>query len=110
MFRVFLSSRTTGFGDRKASASQQQIDKGEQRKELCSVFGQAAIARFTMTEQVLDDMKRMLDFRPDAGLQILQLFRQAPQFIVGQSLAFGALHGHVPRHRFANVFKPPLPW
>jgi hypothetical protein len=86
MFRVFLSSgRTTGFGDRKTPAGKQQIGKGEQRKELCSVFGQAAIPRFSMTKQVLDDMKRMFDFRPDASLQMLQLFRQAPQFIVGTS-------------------------
>lgn len=59
-----------------------------------------------MTEQILDDMKRMLDFRPDAGLQMLELFRQAPQFIVGQRLAFGTFHGHVPRHRFADVLGP----
>jgi hypothetical protein len=106
MFRVFLSSgRTTGFGDRKAPASQQQIGKGEQRIELCGVLGQAAITRFSMTKQVLDDMERMLDFRPDASLQMLELFRQASQFIVGQRLAFGALHGHMPRHRFADIFK-----
>ena len=50
-----------------------------------------------MTKQVLDDMKRMLDFRPDAILQMLQLFRQAAQFAFWQRLAFGAFHGHVPR-------------
>ena len=59
-----------------------------------------------MTEQVLDDMKRMLDFRPHAGLQMFQFFRQAPQLIVGQRLAFGAPHGHVLRHRFADIFGP----
>ena len=107
MFRVFLySGRTTGFGDRKTPAGQQQIGKGEQRIELRGVLGQAAITRFSMTEQILDDMERMLDFRPDAGLQMLQLFRQASQFIVGQRLAFEALHGHVPCHRLADVFGP----
>ena len=59
-----------------------------------------------MTEQVLDDMKRMLDFRTNAGLQMLQLFSQATQFVLGQRLAFGTLHGHMSRHRFANVFGP----
>lgn len=57
-----------------------------------------------MTKQVLDDMERMIDFRPDAGLKMFQLFRQASQFIVGQRHAFGALRGHRPRHRFAHVF------
>jgi len=33
---------------------------------------------------------------------MLQIFRRASQFIVGQRLAFGALHGHMPRHRFAD--------
>ena len=59
-----------------------------------------------MAEQVLDDMKRMLNFRPHAGLQVLQLFSQATQFAFGQRLAFGALHGHMPRHRFADVLRP----
>ena len=76
MFRVFLSSgRTTGFGDRKAPAGQQHIGKGEQRRDLCGVLGQAAITRFPMKKQVLDDMERMLDFRPNASLRMLQLFR-----------------------------------
>ncbi len=57
-----------------------------------------------MTEQVFDDMERMLDFRPHAGLQMLQLFRHAAQFVVGQRLAFGAFHGDMPDHRFANIF------
>ena len=98
MLRVFLQSRrTTGFGDRKAPSSQYQIGKGEQGKKLCSVLGQAAIARLAMTEQVLDDMKRMLHFCPHAGLQMLQLFRQAPSLLL-QCRAFGALHGHLPCH------------
>lgn len=57
-----------------------------------------------MDEQVLDDMKRMLDFRAHAGLQMLQFIRQAPQFVLGQRLAFGALHGYMPDDRFADAF------
>ena len=37
---------------------------------------------------------------------MLELFRQAPQFIIGQRLAFGTFRGHVPRHRFADVLGP----
>lgn len=55
------------------------------------------MARLAMTEQILDDMKRMLE-----------LFRQTPQFIVGQRLAFGTFHGHVPGHGFACVLRPLL--
>jgi len=35
---------------------------------------------------------------------MLQLFRQAAQSVLGQSLAFRALHGHVLRLRLADVF------
>ena len=59
-----------------------------------------------MTEQVLDDMKRMLDFCPNTGLQMLQLLGHSSQFILGQRLAFGALHVHMPRHRFTAIFGP----
>jgi len=43
------------FSDPKSPASQYQIGESEQSKQLCGVLGQAAIARPTMTEQVLDD-------------------------------------------------------
>jgi len=57
-----------------------------------------------MTEQVLDDMERMLDFRAHAGLQMLQFFCYAVQFVFGRRLAFGALHSDMPSHRSANIF------
>ena len=107
MLRAFRQSgRTAGFRNRKAPAGQHQIAEGKQRKQLCRVLGQPPIASFAMTEQVLDDMKRMLDFRPHARLQVLQFFRQAPQFVLGQRFAFGALHGHMPRDWFSDIFRP----
>jgi hypothetical protein len=51
-------------------------------------------------------MERMVDFRPHAGLQVFQLFRQATPLSFWQRLAFGLLHGHILRDRFANVFWP----
>lgn len=57
-----------------------------------------------MTEQVLDDMKRVLDFRPPARFQMLHFLRQTPQLVLGQPLAFGVLLGHMSRHRFTDVF------
>jgi len=88
MLHVFLQSRRiTGFGDRKTSSSQHQIGKGEQGKKLCSVLGQAAIAGLTMTEQVRNDMKRVLNFRPDASLQMLQLSVKRPSLLLGSTLS-----------------------
>jgi len=56
-----------------------------------------------MTERVLDDMERMLDFCAHARLQMLQFFRHAGEVIVGQSPAFRTFHGHVFGDRFANI-------
>ena len=56
-----------------------------------------------MTEEVLHNVERMLTFRPNAGLQVLQLFRHAAEFIVGQRLAFGRHHCDVPGHVFCTI-------
>ena len=104
MLRAFRQSgRTAGFRNRKPPAGQHQIAEGKQREQLCRVLGQPPIAGFAMMEQVLDDMKRMLDFRPHARLEVFQFFRQAHQFVLGQRFAFVALHGHMPRDRFSDV-------
>ena len=39
-----------------------------------------------MTEQVFDDMKRMLDFYPYACLKMLHFFRQAASLFFGSAL------------------------
>jgi hypothetical protein len=57
-----------------------------------------------MTEQVLDDMERMLNFRPYACLEMRQFFEHASQLVFGQCLALGALHRHVPSDRLATMF------
>ena len=56
----------------KGSASQHQVREGEQGVQLRGVLRQAAIARFTMSEQVFQYMKRMLNFRAHAGLGLLE--------------------------------------
>lgn len=87
MFLAFRrSGRFSGFGDGKTPADQHQIGEREQREQLRGVLCQSTVACFFMTEQVFDDMERVLDFRPNTGLQMLQLFCQAPQFVVGQRL------------------------
>jgi len=50
-----------------------QIAKREQRLDLRGVFGQTAIANLDEADLALDHAKRMLDFRADAGLGLLDL-------------------------------------
>jgi hypothetical protein len=57
-----------------------------------------------MTEEVLHDVERMLNFRSNACLQVLQLFRHPTEFVVGQRLAFGALHRNVSGHVLFEIF------
>lgn len=70
-----------------------------------SVLRQAVVARLPMTEQVLDDMERMLDFRDHAGLQMLPFSIMRASVFACSSSGFGALHGNMPGHSFANIFK-----
>ena len=65
-FAFWRSGRTSGFGDSKTPAGQDQIGKTEQREQLGRVLCQATVTSLPMTEQVLDDMKRMLNFRAHA--------------------------------------------
>ena len=92
------SGRSSGFGDRKSSASEHQIREAKQREQLRGVLRQAAVAGLTMTEEVLHHMKRMLHFCPDAHLQVFQFFRHTARLVLQQRLAFAALHRHVPSH------------
>jgi len=52
---------------------------------------------------VLHHMDRMLNFRPHARLEMLQFFEHARQLVLGQRLALGALHSHVPRYGLVLV-------
>lgn len=54
------------------SASHEEIGQAEEREQLRGVFGRALVARFAVTEQVLDHMKRMLDLGADAGLGVFE--------------------------------------
>ena len=57
-----------------------------------------------MAEVVLHDVEWMLDFRPDARLQVLQLIRHPTEFVVGQRLALGALHRYMPGYVLPKIF------
>ena len=89
----------------KPLPAQYPTGQSKQRNKLSCILGQAAIAGLTMTEQVFEGMERVLYFCLDARPRMLQLSRLAPQFVLGRSLALGALHGDVPRHSFADVLQ-----
>ena len=87
------SRRSSGFSDGKAPASQYQIGEGDQREQLRGVLGQAAIARFAMAEQVLDDMKRLLNFQ--GGLLMVtrdEIAPIVPRYLSDVSVMVGECH------------------
>lgn len=54
----------------KAPVGSHEIGKDEQSREL-QCFCPSRDSRFTMMQQVLCDIKRMLEFCPNTGLQML---------------------------------------
>eukprot|EP00952_Eustigmatos_sp_NYUAD-ZCMA_P003416 14924-Eustigmatos_ZCMA.PRE.1 len=81
----------------KPSAHHPQIAQRKQRVQLRLVLGQAAIAQLHMSELTLDDPERMLHFRPDAGLHVLELVHErAHRRGLIQCAALARTHGHVP--------------
>jgi hypothetical protein len=71
-------------------AGQQQIGEVAQREQLHGVPGQAAIVRLTMTEQLIDDTERMLDFGTHARFRVLQLFRDTTRLFSGSAWCLSA--------------------
>jgi hypothetical protein len=103
--QVSLGSSRLG-GREQRLLDDHQIGEGEQGVELCSVLGQPAIAQLLMAEEVLDNVKGVLDPGPH--------LRQRPLFRLGQiaqrfwqGLDDAALDGDVPRHRALGVFGAP---
>jgi hypothetical protein len=50
----------------KSSACNNQIGQAKERVKPCGVVGKPAVANLFQTQQVLDDVKRMLDLSPNA--------------------------------------------
>ena len=87
-------------GRHQSPAGEHEIGQSEQRVELSGVLSQPTISGFAMSEQILDDMKRMLDSSPNARLDLLDLLGNIAQFPHGlERFAFAAFHRNVPGHR-----------
>ena len=80
------SGRTLGVKRKQGSLGDQQIRETEQGEKLRGVLSQAAIARLLQSENVFDDVKRMLDFGPDAGLGLLDPLIDPPISVCGSAL------------------------
>jgi len=76
--------------------------------QLRRVLGQSAIARLLVSEDVLDDVKRMLNLRSNTGLGLLELLAQPSCLRIGQRTALTGTQSNVPCHRVILIFFAPL--
>jgi hypothetical protein len=82
-----ISGRTLGVKFEQPTLSDYQIRQSEQGMQLRRVLGQSAIARLLVSEDVLDDVKRMLNLRSNTGLELLELLAQPSCLRIGQRTA-----------------------
>ena len=61
-----------GVSVQKPSSGHEKIGETEEREQLRGVFRQAFVARLAVTEQVLHDMKWMLNLGTNAGLGVFK--------------------------------------
>lgn len=65
------SRRSAPINRALASFRQHQIGQPKQAEELRLVLAQSLVANLLLAEETLDDMKRVLNLGPDAGLGFL---------------------------------------
>src|SRR5690606_12420301 len=90
------SRRTSSVKRHEPRFGDQQIRHGEERVQLRGVLEQTAIADLLEPEPVLDDVKRVLDLRANAGLQLFDLFGDTSLRVVRQRPAIARAQGDVP--------------
>ncbi len=66
-----------------------QVAQAEQRHQVRDVLGQPAIPGLAMHQEVLEDVKRMLDLRPGAGFGLFHGLERLTLVGVGERLAQG---------------------
>ena len=96
----------------KLSACNHEIGQTEERVKPCRVFGKPTVANLLQTQQVLDDVKRMFDFGPNARFVVLDLLQDSPQRRIGQCTAFPRAHRNMPVRPFlfrrSALFNTPI--
>ena len=76
-----------------------QVRQGGKAKQLRRVFSQPLVPRLATAEQVLDNMKRMLNPRADLRLGLLDLDQQILQRAFAHRLDLSAPDSHAPLYR-----------
>ncbi len=94
--RFPLSGRTLGVRRKQPSLGDQQIRHPEKGEQLRRVLAQAAVANLLEAEDVLDDVKWMLDLGTHARLELLDLFNHSTQRRIGRRLALSRSQGDMP--------------
>ena len=90
-FRTHLGRETRTF-----SLRNQQVRQSEHRLQLRRFPGQSPVARHLMAEDVLDNVKRVIDLGTHTGLEHFKLLAQTSSFRVGQSSALAWAQRNVP--------------
>jgi hypothetical protein len=103
--RLFREFRADLSSSHQPPSHQEQVAKREQREELGTIFGKAAVTGLHVAKRALDDPEGMLDFGPDHGDDAVDLrinrvkvtalrclTHHTPEFalILERRLAFGA--------------------
>jgi hypothetical protein len=84
----------------KSSACNYQIGQAKERVKPCGVLGKPTVANLLQTQQVLDDVERMLDLSPNARFVILDFLQDSAQPLIGQCAAFIRAHRNMPVRPF----------
>ena len=88
----------------KSSACNHHIGQAKERVKPCGVLGKPTVANLLQTQQVLDDVKRMLDLSPNTRFVILDLLQDSAQPRIGQCTAFARAHRNMPVTPFCLAF------
>lgn len=76
----------------------------KQRDDLHRVLLEPPVARFHLSELLLEHSERVLNFGPDAGFSALELILQRIHgLVVVQSAALSRARGHMPAYVFVSL-------
>ena len=99
-FVLVRSRRNSTVLSPKSSACNHQIGQAKERVKPCGVLGKPTVANLLQTQQVLDDVKRMLDLSPNARFVILNLLQDSAQLHIGKCTAFTRVYRDKPVRPF----------
>ena len=81
------------------------VGQSKQNSPLAFVLRNAAITGFSMAKEILDDVKGVLNARPDAGLQSFRVLDQSFDFALRKLLHLATLSGNLPIDVLAFILR-----